>query len=91
MDDVFPVEACSCDKAIFSCFQVSLSLTFKEGFLIFKFRCISVCLCLYASVCICVMPDKARRWCWIPETVMTDACESPCRCWRLSLGPVQEQ
>jgi len=27
----------------------------------------------------------------IPETGVTNSCELPCGCWKLSLGPLEEQ
>lgn len=39
------------------------------------------------SLCVCT---SACRGHWIPEIGVTGVCESPCRCWEPSSGPLQE-
>lgn len=39
----------------------------------------------------CLEPTEARKRHWILGSGVTDACEPPCGCWKLNLGPLGEQ
>lgn len=43
-----------------------------------------------SSVCMSV-PDAHRYTIRSPGPGLTDSCELPCGCWKLNLGPLQEQ
>ena len=39
----------------------------------------------------CPVPSEASEGHQIPGTGVIDGCETPCGCWELNLGPLQEQ
>lgn len=39
----------------------------------------------------CLATEETQRGIRSSATGVTDSCESPCECWELNLGPLQEQ
>jgi hypothetical protein len=35
---------------------------------------------------VCLVPEEARRECWVLETGVIDSCEPPYMCWELNPG-----
>lgn len=62
------------------------SLSFKEGFIYFLV-CISILFAHISVHPVCEMPMRPEDGREFFETRVTD----PCECWKLNLGPLQEQ
>jgi hypothetical protein len=53
--------------------------------------CVCVCVCEFMGTACGKEPIKARIDVRIPGNTVTDGCEALGGCWKLNLGPLQEQ
>lgn len=68
--------------------EPSLQAPFQFLYLLFFFNVTECFTCMYACARCQWRPQEDVR---PPGTEVTNACQSPCGCWELNLGPLEEQ